>query len=158
MSGYATEIYGAVASEAMHAGYYLPTGGNAFRIAIGFRSGHVCDRSTTFNSPVGDTLFVVNHRGGPDFTIPLTASSAVQRTFTKGSCIGGMGTHYSYDMVNRNGTMSWKADNLLPLMPMYDLDGTITAMLIPTKTSQFQFVYKPNQHDGVIIPVSVVFL
>ncbi len=152
MSGYATEIYGDVASEALRGGYYLPTGRGTYRIVVGFRSGRVCDSSASFNSPVGDVLFVVNHRGGADFSIPLTAASATQRAFTKGACIKGMGTHYAYDLVSRNGTMTWKADNLFPLMPMYDSAGAITAMLIPSKTSQFQFVYKPNQHDGVVIP------
>src|SRR5687767_8107570 len=75
VSGYATEIYGDVASEALRGGYYLPTGRGTYRIALGFRSGRVCDSSASFNSPVGDVLFVVNHRGGADFSIPLTAAS-----------------------------------------------------------------------------------
>ncbi len=63
-----------------------------------------------------------------------------------------MGTHYAIDEASGSGALTWKANSLFPLMPMYDLDGSITAMLIPSLTRQFQFLYQPNQHDGVVIP------
>ncbi len=98
-------------------------------------------------------LFVVNNRGQLDFQIPLTANSATRKGFMKGACIGGMGTHYSFDLANRRGQMTWLANNLFPLMPMYDVDGSITAMLLPSISRQQTFdLYNVNQQDAVVIP------
>jgi len=69
-----------------------------------------------------------------------------------------MGTHYAYDMSLGNGRMSWRAQQLFPLMPMYDTDGSLTAMLLPSVSRQFEFLYKPNQHDGIFIPNTLMCL
>ena len=44
---------------------------------------------------------------------------------------------------------------------MYNLEdgtGSLTAMLLPSVTRQFEFLYHPNQHDAVFIPNTLMCL
>ena len=40
--------------------------------------------------------------------------------YVRGACFDGMGWHYFKDLLAPNGTISWQASNLMPVVPMYD--------------------------------------
>jgi len=81
---------------------------------------------------------VVIDQGSVDLAIPLNESSAQDEEWTKGGCIEGMGTHWSYDLTTAP-QMSWKSKNLLPVVPMYNEqdNSVISAIFITTPKLQY---------------------
>jgi len=59
--------------------------------------------------------------------IPAHNSSPLLGTWKEGSCIPGMGNHWFKDTVGGKN-LSFKAENTVPIVPMYDNDGTIMAI------------------------------
>eukprot|EP00964_Phaeocystis_antarctica_P048784 scaffold28239_cov35-Phaeocystis_antarctica.AAC.1 len=52
--------------------------------------------------------------------LPLVQKGAIAEGYTTGSCIASMGSHSFYDLVGKNGSMTWVSPNLMPVVPMYD--------------------------------------
>jgi len=52
-------------------------------------------------------------------SVPLSAREAQARGYAPGACIVGMGQHWEYDITLGNGSVSWVAGNLQPVVPMY---------------------------------------
>lgn len=67
----------------------------AHSITITFRDGDMCT-GETFADPLGDSVIVNKATSG--FPVPITLSGAISAGWGKGGCIGGMGTHWSFDL------------------------------------------------------------
>lgn len=81
------------------------------------------------------TAIIVNPRG-PSLRVPLREPLAEQQGWHVGSCIPTMGTHWMLDTHAPSGQMTYDAQNFFPVVPMYDLDGSITAMFFQTWKTQ----------------------
>jgi len=107
--------------------YWLPTDLGFYYMGVTFRDpdfgGGICNENNYFNEDIG-TQVVVN-QGVVNTSLPLTEDAATSSLYTKGGCIGNMGTHWSYDMETAPD-MSWIAANLMPVVPMYT-DGVFSA-------------------------------
>jgi len=106
--------------------------GTAFMSATFRAPGNICTSGYTYQEELG-TQVVIN-QGGVNFAIPLTENDATNAKFTKGSCIGKMGTHWSYDLQTAP-EMSWEEENLMPVVPMYS-NGDISAFFFTTPVVQ----------------------
>jgi len=117
--------------------FWLPdpeSSGN-YRISVSFRPGGNLCSSTQYAELVGNQLVV--NQGSLNLPIPLNANDSSAAQWTKGGCIGGMGTHWSYDL-STSPEMSWNASNLMPVVAMYDQANTgfISAFFITTPNVQ----------------------
>ena len=57
--------------------------------------------------------------------------------YHRGSCFNGMGWHYFKDLAAPPEKMSWQADNLMPVVPMYDpVKGRINAIFFSSAIVQ----------------------
>jgi len=107
-----------------------------YRITVSFRpSGDLCS-GAVFDEDIG-TQLVVN-QGSVDWSLPLSETAATEAMWTKGGCIGGMGTHWSYDL-DTAPQMSWQSANLFPVVTMYNeqAGGGVSAFFITTPKLQF---------------------
>ena len=110
-------------------------------------------------SSIGDRLVINQGAGGLAFELPLTRAEANASGWVKGSCMGGMGTHWWKD-VNGDGSMTFQSNNLLPVALMYDEEspgakGEINAFFIASVVRQ-QTLLPPwnNQWEPVFLPAS----
>jgi len=90
---------------------------NTYRMSVSFRQPSDMCSGETFPEIIGTQL--VLDQGTVDLSLPLTENDATNAQWTKGSCIGGMGTHWSYDL-SAAPEMTWVASNLLPIVTMYN--------------------------------------
>mmetsp|Transcript_1087 Transcript_1087/g.1859 ORF Transcript_1087/g.1859 Transcript_1087/m.1859 type:complete len:279 (+) Transcript_1087:21-857(+) len=91
-------------------------------LLVTFRpTAHTCS-STTLSETLGDRL-VVN---GGAHSIPLTDQAAIKAKYTNGSCFETMGRHAFLD-VETGPHMSWQAENVSPIVPMYH-NGEVAAI------------------------------
>ena len=98
-------------------------------ITVSFRSVEdVCASSGGRGMAIGDRLVINQMKGGIAKSVPMTAAEAKANNFQAGSCMGKMGQHWFYDLQSAP-KMSWKAENLLPIVPMYHLMGPNTGKL-----------------------------
>jgi hypothetical protein len=67
--------------------------------------------------PLGDRV-VANQNTARAHALPLTDAAAVAAKYTNGSCFYTMGRHAFYD-VESAPHMSWQAENVAPVVPMY---------------------------------------
>ena len=81
--------------------------------------------SVVASDVIGDRL-VINEVGGANFSVPLLEEDAQLAKFTRGSCLDTMGRHWMLDLETAP-KLSFEADNLMPLVPMY-WEGKINAM------------------------------
>ena len=57
--------------------------------------------------------------------------------YVRGACFDGMGWHYFKDLLAPNGTISWQASNLMPVVPMYDpIHGKFNAIFFASAVVQ----------------------
>jgi len=114
--------------------YWIPQDDGNYRLSVSFRpSGGLCDDST-YEETIG-TQLVIN-QGTLDVSVPLTSADASNALYTSGSCIGGMGRHWSYDL-STAPIMSWISANLQPIVAMYNLDtGNLSAFFFTTTNVQ----------------------
>lgn len=68
-----------------------------------------------------------------------------------------MGTHWFLDLSTENGTISWEASNLLPVVTMYDEESenptnTINAIFFASPVVQ-QSILPPDTNDWDLIPL-----
>jgi len=116
--------------------YFRPTDRGTYRITVSFRPGGNLCSSRVYREAIGTQLNV--DQGIVDFILPLNESAATDAQWTKGGCIGGMGTHWSYDLSSAP-TMTWKSGNLFPVITMYNeqAGGGISAFFITTPNLQY---------------------
>jgi len=90
----------------------------------------ICDQS---QPRIGDRL-IINPQG-INYEIPVLESEAQQLGYEMGSCMDTMGTHWFKDITKSDNHMSWKSENVLPIVPMYN-NGTINAIFFNTDKVQ----------------------
>jgi len=113
----------------------LPTA-NAVQIDVAFRSGDIICSGEKDQSSIGDTL-IVNPKGSADTTmsLPLTETEADAAGWHRGSCFDGMGWHRFLDTSLKNNKLSWKAENLFPVVTMFH-EGQINAIFFLSTINQ----------------------
>eukprot|EP00439_Symbiodinium_sp_Y106_P080254 s99_g19.t1 len=88
---------------------------------VAFRSGAIlCSGEKDETTALGTTLIVnPTSSDGNSKTLPLTEAEIKTQGWHRGSCFDGMGWHWFLDTSTRDGTMSWMAKNLFPVVTMY---------------------------------------
>mmetsp|Transcript_101934 Transcript_101934/g.243006 ORF Transcript_101934/g.243006 Transcript_101934/m.243006 type:complete len:320 (+) Transcript_101934:53-1012(+) len=117
-------------------------------IDVAFRSGEIVCSGKTEAASVGTTL-IVNPAGGAgkSMTIPLKEAEVQKQGWHKGSCFDGMGYHWFLDTSKQDGTMSWMAQNLFPVVAMYH-EGEMNAIFFAAHLSQVSIPFlKANEWD-----------
>jgi len=114
--------------------WYKPADdGNGYEVSVTFRDpAIVCDASQSAPETVGDRLVI--NQDTAALTIPVSETDAINAGFTAGGCIGGMGTHYSYDLAT-SPALSYNMSTLVPVTPMF-YNGAISAFLISSPSVQ----------------------
>lgn len=147
LSSLSVRIYGAVSQVAVSKGFIQPISGGGGMVTLRFRDTDPCAMYNSSPMPIGDAVRIAS------LTIPNTASAAANASFTRGACISGMGRHYPRDMVTAP-KMSWLAQNLFPLVPMYDATtGNLNAVFVASPTRQ-QSLFPPNDDSWDVIPIT----
>lgn len=103
-------------------------------IDVAFRSGSIVCSGEVSGDTVGDVI-IVNPKGPNSKTIPLTEAESEQQGWRRGSCFDGMGWHRFFDTSTGDGTLSWKAENLFPVVAMY-YEGEVNAMFFASTLDQ----------------------
>jgi len=109
-----------------------PNKAGNYRMVVSFRTPDKVCSNAALEGILGDQLVI--NQDSTNFSIPLTDSGATKSNFTTGSCIQGMGYHWSYDLVGAPN-MTWLTSNLLPIVPMYN-KGKISAFFFTTPNVQ----------------------
>jgi len=126
IAGFGVRVFDAMPSNLIGQ-FWLPVSGqsNQFDIFVTFRE-NMC--STSWQSEPLGTVVRVNGQ----FDVPLNSSAAQDAGWYAGNCIGKMGTHWAYDLSVGNNQMTWDANTMMPIMPMYLSHdyGEIHAVLI----------------------------
>lgn len=147
-AGFQVTIYGssstssignAAQPQLLQAGYWKPTSGKSktWHMSVSTRAPEdMC--SSALQSELLGTQLVIN-QDTIDVKIPLSARDAQAAGYAPGACIKGMGQHWEYDITLGNGSVSWVAGNLMPVVPMYNpptMEGTIHAIFFTTPVAQ----------------------
>lgn len=103
-------------------------------IDVAFRSGDIICSGETSTATIGDTL-IVNPTGNSSKSIPLTEDAIKADGWRRGSCFDGMGFHWFLDTSLGAGQLSWKAENLFPVVAMTH-EGSINAIFFATTFNQ----------------------
>lgn len=103
-------------------------------IDVAFRSGSMVCSGETGGDTMGDVI-IVNPAGPHSKTIPLTEAKSEEEGWRRGSCFDGMGWHRFFDTSTADGTLSWKAANIFPVVAMYD-QGQINAIFFASTLDQ----------------------
>jgi len=116
--------------------FWLATDNGTYRMSVSFRDAADMCSGQTFAEIIGTHLVI--DQGTVDLYLPLTENEALSAEWTKGSCIGGMGTHWSYDL-SMAPNMTWEDQNLLPIVTMYNEQegGVLSAFFFTTPVVQF---------------------
>eukprot|EP01006_Ploeotia_vitrea_P005174 TRINITY_DN116519_c0_g1_i1.p1 TRINITY_DN116519_c0_g1~~TRINITY_DN116519_c0_g1_i1.p1 ORF type:complete len:281 (-),score=47.78 TRINITY_DN116519_c0_g1_i1:62-904(-) len=132
LTGFSVRTFSAPPSNLVGTYWIKVPGHNIWDITITTRPAHeICSGHTYDDEPVG-TEIRINNR----YTVPRTYYDAQQAGWQRGSCIPGMGTHFSWDLKSQ-GNMTWEAHSLMPVMPMYNVQtGNISAVLININNQQ----------------------
>jgi len=109
-------------------------------IDVAFRSGDIMCDGLYSESEIGDTL-IVNPGGDSKYVLPLAEQDAEAAGWRRGSCFDGMGWHWFLDTSVGQGELSWKAENLFPIVTMYGdarqvFDNSINAMFFASTVDQ----------------------
>ena len=146
VAGVSVDVYGAAPpSKMIDAGYFTQVANEHYRIHVSFR---VDPCTSAGGSTLGDML-VVNRRGA-NVSLPLTRPAAEQQGWFGGSCFYGMGQHYFYDVAT-HPEMSWQAENLLPVITMYNNKDEIQAFFFASWTIQNE-VFDTNDWEPIPLP------
>eukprot|EP00620_Florenciella_sp_RCC1587_P017994 CAMPEP_0182569192 /NCGR_PEP_ID=MMETSP1324-20130603/9898_1 /TAXON_ID=236786 /ORGANISM="Florenciella sp., Strain RCC1587" /LENGTH=334 /DNA_ID=CAMNT_0024783433 /DNA_START=26 /DNA_END=1027 /DNA_ORIENTATION=+ len=151
LSGVGTDVYsswsaGSPKQGLVDAKYFEKVDDNRYHIAVAVRE-DPCNAETTSTYPVGDRLVVK----GADVVLPTTEASAIEQGWMKGSCFDGMGTHYFKDLSSTDSSMTWVAENLLPVVVMFDNEGDFNAIFFASTVVQ-QGLFGPNNWEPVPLP------
>eukprot|EP01108_Squamamoeba_japonica_P001154 TRINITY_DN1463_c0_g1_i1.p1 TRINITY_DN1463_c0_g1~~TRINITY_DN1463_c0_g1_i1.p1 ORF type:complete len:296 (-),score=72.34 TRINITY_DN1463_c0_g1_i1:96-941(-) len=126
-------------------GWWRPSdvGGQKANLTVSFRSDAESQSNQTSSHVLGDRI-IVNGK----HAIPLTSAEAAP-TYMNGSCFESMGWHAFHD-VEAAPSMSWKSENLSPIVPMYAA-GRINAIFFTVPFAQ-QSVFS-GAHEWEAIPL-----
>jgi len=122
--------------------YWQSQLGVFYLATVSFRPSQDMCSGNTFPETIGTQL--VLDQGTVNLAIPLNESAAKVAQWTKGACIGGMGTHWSYDLASAPN-MTWQSSNLLPIVTMYNEEagGVLSAFFFNTATIQIAEPFSP---------------
>jgi len=131
LTGIGIEHFGTPADN-MEDFWVGPNGAGNYRMVVTFREpDQVCSDATLYE--VIGTQLVIN-QDSTSYWIPINDTGATAANFTTGSCIQGMGYHWSYDLAGAP-VMTWLKANLLPIVPMYNA-GQLSAFFFATPNVQ----------------------
>jgi len=124
-------------------------------ISVSFRAHDAACSSSVSALPLGDRLVVNAGSGGIAMELPVTRSAAQASGWVAGSCFQGMGTHWFKDLSGKD--LSWRAENLLPVVVMFDeesdgADEHISAFFFATPDRQ-QSMFPPSTNQWEPIPL-----
>ncbi|KAJ9445706.1 hypothetical protein DIPPA_07656 [Diplonema papillatum] len=151
VSGISVDVFGSPPPQKLiDLGYWVLISHERYRISLGYRSPFVvCSPSTTPTKyPLGDR--VVINPNGINQSLPLTVEAAAAESWSRGSCFYGMGHHWYYDVAG-HPNMTWKAENLVPVVTMYNNKGALQATFFASWTIQ---QHPFNAGDWEPIPLS----
>jgi len=103
-------------------------------VDVAFRAGDIVCSGAKEAAVVGDQL-ILNPKSKDSASLPLTESDAKNQGWKRGSCFDGMGWHYFLDTSLRDGQLSWKAENVFPIVTMFD-KGEINAIFFASTVNQ----------------------
>lgn len=133
VTGIETDVYGFVESNLVgsYFGEEKDSKDGTYRsVSLSFFDGtkhDLCDSDSAFVQPEFEYLTIA-----PDMAatkIPLkNDSELLTDNWKEGACMVGMGHHWARDVVSGKD-ISWKSENLLPVVPMYSsTDGMLNAV------------------------------
>jgi WAS/WASL-interacting protein len=140
ISGVAMEHFGDPAHGLQR--FWQPTSDGNYRLTVSFRPpGGLCS-GQSYAETIGTQLVV--DQASVNWSLPLTEDAATAAKWTKGGCIGGMGTHWSYDLKSAPD-MSWIASDLFPVVTMYNeqADGVLSAFFFTSPNLQYAEPFGP---------------
>lgn len=116
-------------------------------VDVAFRNGSIVCSGETDDAAIGNRL-IVNPKDSQNWKdLPLTDKDAQQLGWHRGSCFGGMGWHWFYDTSLHDGHLSWQADNLFPVVTMFD-KGDINAIFFASTINQVSIPFvKSNEWE-----------
>lgn len=151
ITGLQVSVTEAVPQELVKAGWWrtsnttvVPQGFKAF-ITIGTRSLASSCGSQPATGDLGDRL-IVNPTAAA-IPIPLTVPDAISAGYANGSCFDSMGWHAFRDIAAKPNQLTWNANTLTPVVPMYD-GPRINAIFITVPFVQNGF-FATNEWDPV---------
>jgi len=132
VAGAGVEVYGELLPKLVAAGFWTVVKANQYHITLAFREpSEMCSGSVSPNV-LGDRLLINPNK--LNYRIPVIESELIAANWHKGSCFAGMGHHWFYD-IESAPKMSWQAQNLLPIVPMFD-NGNINAIFFASSSVQ----------------------
>eukprot|EP00122_Pirum_gemmata_P017309 Pgem_evm1s16201 len=148
LSGLGTRVHDYVMPKLLDLQYFQQVSNAEYLIQVSTRyfenGADMCSGEIDENEPIGNQI-VVQPNGAND-RIPIEESSEMlQNNYRKGSCFDGMGFHYFKDLATPDNTMSWVAENLMPVVPMYH-EGKINAIFFASAYRQQSFI--PGFNNG----------
>ena len=160
VSGVGTVAFGKLSGAVVDQGYWQSASvagkADAWRVDVGFRSPQAACSNTVSEMLLGDRAVI--NPGSVARALPLVQKGAIAEGYTTGSCIPSMGTHSFYDLVGKNGSMTWEAPNLMPIVPMYDENAgwKLNAIFFTTpfvqQSTQIVFGVGNNQWEPTALP------
>eukprot|EP01059_Diplonema_ambulator_P008383 TRINITY_DN17_c0_g2_i1.p1 TRINITY_DN17_c0_g2~~TRINITY_DN17_c0_g2_i1.p1 ORF type:complete len:300 (+),score=106.19 TRINITY_DN17_c0_g2_i1:61-900(+) len=147
VSGITVDVHGAAPPQKLIDMRFFEKQGDMYRIGVSFRA-DPCTTTSNGTYPIGDRAVV--SPGGANISLPLTVAAAEAQKWSVGSCFYGMGTHYFYDLTSAP-VMSWKAENVLPIVTMFNNNGDIQAFFFASWTVQEQ-IGDANDWEPVPLP------
>jgi len=116
-------------------------------IDVAFRTGSIVCSGLKDASNIGDTLIVNPSSSTNKKVLPLKESGAKSEGWMRGSCFDGMGWHYFLDESVGANKLSWKAENLFPVVVMFD-NGELNAMFFASMINQVSIpMLKSNEWE-----------
>jgi len=145
ISGFGVRAWGISPGPMLSPAFWKPVDGQdgAYDLFVLFRN-HLCTTGNTSSSVLGDFVSI-----NGNFTIPLWLSQAASMGFYPGNCIKKMGSHQWYDLASP-GSMTWDANTMLPILPMYLNSGPQAGFLhaILIATPRLQWVEPIGDYEG----------
>jgi hypothetical protein len=121
-------------------------------LEVAFRQGDIICSGKVSDALIGDVVILNPDfgEGGEKKSIPIFETDADFQGWHRGSCFDGMGWHRFLDTSLQNNKMSWKAENVLPVVAMY-YGGNINALFFNTPVVQ-QSLTDSNEWEPVPLP------
>jgi len=155
LAGIGADAFGDQADNLVQDGYWkvVSSSNSQYRASVSFRDAMYMCNNQNSSYILGDRLIL--NADTIAMELPTTDNDATDQKWTKGSCIQGMGTHWSYDIATAP-QMSWKDYNLLPVVTMY-VNGAISAIFFNSPVRQ-QSLIPPNNNMWDIIPIPSILM
>jgi hypothetical protein len=146
-AGAGVEVYGQLPEKLVNAGFWAVSGTDQYHITLSFRASQAMCSGSTSPDALGDRLIV--NPGKLNYMIPVIESELIEAKWHKGSCFWGMGYHWFYD-IQTAPNMSWQAQNLLPIVPMFN-NGSVNAIFFASSSVQ-QSIFDPHTWEPIPLP------